>query len=573
MTTLVEVLDEAAEKHGHRIAVKSMLDPREYSFRDVRANARSVRSALAQSGVQKGDRVVVVTDNCPEFLFADFGVLCRGAISVPVNQNLLASESGRALLKRQIDFVEPRAVLALDRYAESAGELTSAQVISVEQALTEPPLRPWIETSDNDIATLIFSSGTTRGFKAIALTHNNIASNVLDCQESVFDITEGVYMDGIAEHGHSFSYMVQKAMLYSGALLHFTNLSGFVSKGHATKINPHYCIVIPRVANRMLAQIKKNVAKVKGKEGLAKLEAAIADSVEYYRAKLNQGRFRPILGLKHLLADIFGYSKIRAGIKAKTLGQNLKYMICGSAPLDRKTQEQLVALGLWIYPGFGLTETSPVMSVLTPKDYRFGSSGKLIPNVEALIVDPDTMQEVPIGEQGLILARGPNVFKEYWNDPEATAAAFVNGWFNTEDLGKFDKDGFLYITGRYKRLICLTSGQKISPEPIEARLEESPYLSRLVVVGDSKKYPGGLLVPQPEYAKQIADGHLDEAEFIQMCFPALEAAYATYDAELKPHRLGVLPKFDEAKYVTSTRKLRFEVFNDDHAALIDDLCK
>jgi long-chain acyl-CoA synthetase len=271
---------------------------------------------------------------------------------------------------------------------------------------------------------------------------------------------------------HVTARCVDLSLLYSGVTLaHLSQLDQLTQA--LLEVRPQILLSVPRIYEKVHAQVA--------------LHAANFPAKQIYRWALRVGRAHrtQILAgatprsLSWKLADLLVYSKIRAG-----LGGRVKTFLSGGAPLGQPLAEWFADVGIRIYEGYGLTETSPVIAVNTPVAHRIGSVGKPLSNLQ-----------VRIAEDGEILVRGPSVFRGYWNKPEETRDAFVDEWFKTGDIGRLDEDGFLYVTDRKKDLLKTSGGKFIAPQPIEGALKHNPMIAEAVVVGDKRKFPAVLIVP------------------------------------------------------------------------------
>lgn len=579
MPTIVSLLEERVRSSKSNVAVRD-LNGQSFTYGDIWRNSNRVASYLAANRLKRGDNIGLISGNEPSFLFGDLGILRLGATSVLINQAL----EPRELLLEYVRHTNVAAILAADRFIGATVDAvqSSVPVLSLEQCMQCTPSFINEEISEDDPATVIFSSGTSaktaRSFKAVVLTHGNIASNILAVRHLDDVMPEGPYMTGIADQWHSFEYMVQKTMMFLGRELYFGNKVNIAKS--ACTINPAAMIMVPRMANLTMEAITRDIRKNKGDKVANMFLDFIDASSQYLMHTVNEGRIDILGYLRHTAGEMLCYRKVREGLK-KRFGENRVFLIGGSAPLDIKTQLFFAAIGLPIYQGFGLTETSPVISVNMPPlrgNYKFGSSGKVIPGVAVKILDPDTLAEMPTGREGAIYVMGPNVFHSYYGDPELTAQVKrqipgSNGiWFNTEDAGTLDEKGYLSITGRLKRLIVLENGNKVNPVPIETEYENKGHVSRLVCVGEGKKYVAAIVIPKKSSLEEIAAGSLTrermEAEIMQM----LTARDYGKDVDLS--KLAVDYGFDEAniQFVTpGTMKLRFAIYLDSRKELIDGL--
>lgn len=578
-STLTAILDNAVEKFSDRVAIKNQLTGEKWTYPELRENAFKVSNALLKCRVGKGNYVAIISDNTPNFVFGDYGILYTGATSVPIDQNLKPEN----LLEDYLELAKPKVILAESKYIDKIQKQNQRNIplISLEEALKEKPVRTNVEIGEEDISTIIFSSGTSaeseRAFKASMLSHGNIASNVFMAEfltsraEKIDGVGQGVYMEGIAKQWHSFVYMVQKAFLHAGGLLHFINIWGFKS-GDGAKINPHYMLMIPNMANLIMRDVKKEIRN-KGDRAYSTFEWFLKNSNELHYNYLNEAKLSIKGWLINSFAEKIFYKKIREQLNKK-FGENKLYFIGGSAPLPLETQLFFYSIGLPIYQGYGLTETAPANSVNTPENYRFGSSGKPLSGVEIKIADTELLKnhelkEVAKDREGTIMVKGKNVFKGYLNEPKRTEKTFVEGWFNTEDLG-FLKDGFLYVTGREKRLICTLNGEKIAAEPVETYYSAKGI--NLVVVGHKQEKVGALIIADEEIIDDIRKGKSREKEILEgLCKKRLNDAKEKFGVRFDSQNTSLVFDVPDILY-TGVMKLRFSLFEKHYAEKIKKIC-
>ena len=577
--TLVSLVDNSAEKFPKRIAITSEITGEQYTYPQLRENSLRISNALLQRGIGKGDYIAVISDNIPEFIFADYGILYTGAASVPINQNLKPEN----LLEDYLRFVKPKVILAEGKYTEKVRRYSNGTpIISLEEALKAEPKRPDVEISQDDIAAIIFSSGTSseteRAFKAIQLSHENLASNIISNEDLIIraekrdGVSQGVYITGLVRQWHSFEYMVQKAFLYGGALLDFTNIQRFQKGNSGAQINPHYMLMVPKFANVLMNEIKEQI-KNKSEKTYKLFNWFLENSNQYNYEWVNNGKFDSKKWLLHQVAEQLFYKKIRKELEKK-FGKNLLYMVGGSAPLPLETQMFFESIGMPIYQGYGLTETSPVVSVNTPEKKRFGSSGKPIEGVDVMIAEQESTKNRKIriteeGKEGLILTKGPNVFKGYLNDEAATLKSFIGGWFNTGDLG-FMKEGYLYVTGR-EDYICKLNGEKTNPSRIETH-----YSARgldILLVGNKQNNDGAFIIADSKMKKRLKEG-LQEKELIsEVCNNQLADSKQKFGINFSPRNVAIITDLDEhPELTTGTLKVRRKLVEKHYASLIKQIC-
>ena len=472
------------------------------SHADVEQRVTRLAAALRQMGVGPGDRVALLSENRPEWAIVDYAVLGIGAADVPVYPTLPANQIAYILrdagtkvifastpeqlakireirdevpgLERVIAFDDPgdRTGVSLlsDVYEEGRRAIEAGQVEDFREAATR--------VGRDDVATLIYTSGTTGNPKGVMLTHFNIASNVAACQQhGVLRANPGEVALSFLPLSHIFERTADYFYWDQGVSIAYAESIEKVADNMG-EVRPHLMVAVPRLYDKIYA-------KVMGATGVKKKLVMWAKGVGETIAEGRLAGREPtgVLAFQGRLADKLVFSKLRA-----RTGDRIHTFISGGAPLSAEVAKFFFAAGLPVYEGYGLTETSPVISTNRPGAVRLGSIGIPVPGVEARI-----------GETGEILARGPNIMKGYWNNPEATAEVIdPDGWFHTGDIGEFDADGFLRITDRIKNLLVTAGGKNIAPQPIENQVATSPYISQVVMLGDRRAFPSLLVVPDFE---------------------------------------------------------------------------
>ena len=480
------------------------------SIPEFRDSVHGLAYALHDLGVKSGDRVAILSENRPEWTIADFAILCASAVSVPVYPTLLGwqieyilNDAGTVAVicsdKEQLDkILEIRAhvpalstVIVCDPPQHlPEGVRTFREVVDTGLKLEKSDPN-WFEQSrtsrrPDDLATLVYTSGTTGNPKGAMLTHGNITSNVATVRD-VVPIGPGDTALSILPLSHILERMVDFLYYYKGGTVAYAENVTKVAD-NLQEIKPQYFAAVPRLFEKMRARVMDNVATAPpARQKIFHWALKVAEERLPYRVDR-----KPLplgLKLKSAVADKLVFSKILA-----RLGGNVKYVVSGGAPLSADLAAFFIGAGVEILEGYGLTETSPVIAVNRPEKRRIGSVGPIIPGVE-----------VKIAPDGEILSRGPHIMKGYWNNPEATAQAIdEQGWFHTGDIGEIDKDGFLKITDRKKDILINAYGKNIAPQPLEALLKSSPYVGTPVLIGDRRKYLVALIVPNFEKLEREA---------------------------------------------------------------------
>jgi long-chain acyl-CoA synthetase len=504
--TLTELFFGASDRfRGRPVALRVKREGgwRAISYADLLDQVHAASAGLLDLGLGPGDRVAILSENRPEWAITDYACLAARCADVPVYPTLPAKQveyilrdSGAAAVcvssRKQLDKVQEirerlpgiRHVIAFD-----AG-LDGADVISFEAFLARgraarskwPEWRAGaLSVTPDDLATLIYTSGTTGEPKGVMLTHGNITSNVV-ASSPALTVTDRDECLSLLPLSHIFERMAgHYLMLDAGVIISYAESIEAVAQ-NLREVRPTICCAVPRLYEKIYA----------GALEAASAGPALKKKIFFWAKRVGEewterrllGKIIPVdLRFARAVADRVVFRKIRARV-----GGRLRYFISGGAPLSPEIAKFFYASGIPILEGYGLTETSPVVSVNTPDRFKIGTVGRPIPGVE-----------VKIAEDGEILTRGPNIMRGYYNKPEATREAISpDGWFHTGDIGMLDAEGYLKITDRKKDLIVTAGGKKVAPQPIEGLLKLNKFVSNAVMLGDRRKFPIALLVPNFE---------------------------------------------------------------------------
>ena len=467
------------------------------SSAEIYRNVVGVARALESWGIDHGDRVAILSENRPEWTITDFAALALGAVTVPIystqtadQTSYILNDSGARVIavstKSQLEkILAIQRHTALERIIVMDAVETAHAVPMSQLMLPGPPgLDPEIGDAPfdarsrailpDDLATIIYTSGTTGTPKGVMLTHGNMASNIASSMEGFGFGTKDEVSVSFLPLSHVTARHVDFALLYRGvALAYCPDIARLPQV--LTEVRPNIFIAVPRVYEKIRQQV---ILKTSGFPKSAIYRWALAVGRDH-RAETLAGISPAAISWKMRIADWLVFSKVRSG-----MGGEAEEFISGGAPLGRELAEWYADIGIPIHEGYGLTETSPVIDVNTPRSHKLGTVGKPLPNVE-----------VRIASDGEVLVRGPSIFKGYWNRPDETRAAFVDGWFKTGDIGQLDADGFLSITDRKKDLIKTSGGKFIAPQPIENSLKLNSLIGTAVVLGDRRKFPALLIAP------------------------------------------------------------------------------
>ncbi len=561
------------------------------SHERVYADVKRAAYGLEALGVAPSDRVAILSENRPEWLIADFACVMSCSVSVPLYP-VLPEEQVVYMLRdseAKVVFVSTEEQLAKVQQARSQVSNLQKIIVFDELPAASPdvmPLQSLLElgesritvrsdedyreralaTDPHDLLTILYTSGTTGKPKGVMLTHNNLVSNVRSGLLS-FDMDEQDVSLSVLPLCHIFERMAgHYVMVTAGVSICYAESFETVGENFL-EIRPTVMTMVPRGYEKIYGRVQE-VARQGGAVKQRLLRWAIDTGGRHLDKKAAGGRIGPLLGFQYALADRVVFSKIR-----KQTGGRIRYFVSGGAPLNPEIAHFFLSAGLPILEGYGLTETSPVISFNRPDSIRLGTVGKPIPGVE-----------VAIAEDGEVLTRGPHVMKGYYKMPEATAAAIDSeGWFHTGDIGTLNADGYLSITDRKKDLIVTAGGKNIAPQPIENRVQANPYVSQVIMIGDRRRFPALLIVPEFAAleswatAQGIDCGDREALIRDKRVISFLEAEVIGSLADLaryeQPKRIALLPRelTIDAGEVTPTLKVRRRVIETKYKEIIESL--
>ena len=511
--TINQAFLDTVERRGDYPALKSKIDGtyQPTTYNQLADQVKNFALGLRELGLGFGDRVAMLAENSERWAVADLGILSLGAVNVPMfytstpaQVSYIVQDSGSKIIcvstKRQLEkvksffdqVIELEKVIIFDELDEldDPHTLTFNQVLEIGKKI-ENGQQIYQESSclvePDNIATIIYTSGTTGNPKGSILTHDNLMSNVKSGL-SILEIDPDDQFLSFLPLSHVFERMAGYYIpIYRGACISYAQ-SPLTVRENMGEVCPTVMASVPRLYEMMHDRILKQV-----KSGSALRQKIFHWAVGVGRkvSELKQKGRNPglILSQQAALADKLVFSKLKA-----VTGGRLRFFVSGGAPLPQSIAEFFHAAGILILEGYGLTETSPVISVNTLDSFKFGSVGKPIPGVE-----------VEIAGDGEILTRGPHVMMGYHNKPEQTAEAIdEEGWFHTGDIGHFDEEGFLRITDRKKNILVLSNGKNVAPQPIENAIKQSSYINQIMLLGDNQKTVAALVVPDFDSVKSFA---------------------------------------------------------------------
>ncbi|MEM8832367.1 MAG: AMP-binding protein [Cyanobacteria bacterium P01_G01_bin.19] len=529
----------AAEKFGDITALK---DPHskpevEISYRDLFSQIQQFAAGLQTLGIQTQDKVALFADNSPRWFIADQGTITAGAVDVVRSSSaeqqellyILENSESTSLIVENLETLAKLGselhnlpirliVLLSDETPADETEIKTVNFPQLMELGSSNSLQP-VEQTKETLATLLYTSGTTGKPKGVMLSHGNLLHQI-NYVKTVFQPNAGDVLLSILPSWHAYERAAEYFFLAHGGTQVYTSIRHF--KQDLKEYQPTYMVGVPRLWESLYDGVQKLLGtQSSSQQKLVKfflkqsekyitakriadntsLEHFDASSMERSLADLTAGTLYPI----HALADKLVYRKIRDGIG------NIKAVCSGGGSLAKYLDDFYQTIGVDVFVGYGLSETSPITNARTPQHNIRGSAGKPLPKIAIKIVNPETREPLPQGERGLVLIKGDSVMQGYYNNPEATAKAIdPDGWFDSGDLGWVTPYNDLVLTGRAKDTIVLTNGENIEPQPIEDACVRSVYIDQVMLVGQDQRALGALIVPNLEtLEKWIAAQKLD----------------------------------------------------------------
>jgi long-chain acyl-CoA synthetase len=578
--TLATLVLDAAARYGGA-AMRSPQDGgwQSTSYPQLGSDVRAIAKGLIALGVAPGDRVAILSNTRAEWTLADFGGLCAGAVVVPVYQTnspdecqyvlehsgatvLFCEDDGQLAKLAEIRDTLPALnhVLRFDGSGGDAMTLGELRAAGVQVSDADLDARVAAIGSD-DVATIVYTSGTTGPPKGCMLTHGNLVSDIDGIHQRLTMTPDDDVVYVFLPLAHVLTRIVQLFAIDAGGEMAYWRRDPKKIVEDVQLIRPTYLPSVPRIFEKIHTAA---TAKAEAAGGVkAKLfHWAVGVGREVARRDDRGGHPGLILKAQHALADKLVLHKIR-----DLFGGRVKLALSGAAPIDTEILDFFHAAGIWVLEGYGMTETCAVETLNTIEEHRFGTVGKPLP-----------VCEVQIADDGEVLMRGPNVFKGYYDNEEATAETLTaDGWLHSGDLGELDADGYLHITGRKKDLIITSSGKNISPSNIENALKLCRWISQAVVFGDRRPYLTALLTLDPDEAGALAEkvgaSSQDPAALAQDPAVRGELQAAVDEANAKFARIEQVKKFtvlerdlsQEDEELTPTLKVKRNVVYDRYA--------
>jgi long-chain acyl-CoA synthetase len=467
------------------------------SHGELLGNVRDIGAALRSFGLERGDRVGLLSENRPEWAWADYALLCTGILTVPLYPTVPAQQIAFILRHAGCRLLFVSTAEQLQKALDARASLTELQrivvfddvqsddpaVMTLRELIRHGAGQHWSDASfreeaqraaPQDVATLIYTSGTTGEPKGVMLTHYNVYSNVVASTRHVLRVDEGDIALSFLPLSHVFQRMVDYLIFANGTTIAYVAAVDQVALA-LEEVRPTIAVAVPRVYEKLYAKI---LAATGVKRQLVLWARQV--SLDWAEAVLGGAEPSRGLAMKHAIADRLVFSKVR-----KKLGGRLRFFVSGGAPLPPQIGYFFYGAGVLILEGYGLTETSPVTNVNSEAELRMGTVGRPVPGTEVRIAD-----------DGEILVRGPQIMKGYYRNEDATREVIDgDGWFHTGDIGSIDADGYLRITDRKKELLVTAGGKNVAPQPVQNAAKLSRFVSEALLIGDRRPYTVLLVVP------------------------------------------------------------------------------
>ena len=586
---LAAFIFERAQGFTDLIALRRQVEGswQETSYGTLVDQSRTIAAALLGRGIARHDRVGIFSDNRPEWAISDLGILVAFGVSVPVygtntaeQTRYIVDDAGIRILfvgdKRQLEcslpLLDSGGTLESIVTFDDLGEGTDERVVTFEEFLREgeannvsDKLDSNLEEGDtSDLVTIIYTSGTTGEPKGVMLTHANLFHQFHTIDED-FEIGPQDRSLSFLPLSHVFERVWCYYLFVNGASISFLDDPKKALEIFAD-VRPTAMCSVPRLFEKVFATAHSKLEKASPmKRALFNWAIATGSTYQYTQRQATVG---PLLRLKHRIADKLVLSKVR-----NIVGGPKNFLAAGGAKLAANIEEFFFACGILVCQGYGLTETSPTLSVNRPHDFLFGTVGKPVKGVE-----------IKIAADGEILVRGPNIMQGYWNKPEATREVLTeDGWFSTGDIGEFTEQGFLKITDRKKDLIITSGGKNIAPQRIETVVGQDFYIEQIVATGDARKFISALVVPNfeglEEWAKEKGLSFSNREEltkmgevetFIKERIESGNEKLAKYE-QVKRFRIMATEFTQASGELTPTLKTKRKFVNEKYADVIDSM--
>jgi len=581
------------KKYGDRVFLKAKGKGgyRDISWNQTHRRAMGAALGLMSMGLKRGEMVSILSENRPEWVMTDLGVLSIGAVDVPIYATDTPEQCAYILKDSGSRFIIVSNGMQLGKILKVRKDLDHLEKVIVMDYWDAYPYPEWVmgfhqlvemglkykderfytdqieKVGEDDLATLIYTSGTTGEPKGVMLTHRNFISNTRDIMSA------GILSD--ADVGLSFlplSHSFERTVGYyvgivgGGIIAYAENMDTLLV--NLSEIHPTVMAAVPRLYEKVYSTIKANVAA--GPPLKQKIFAwAIGVGGQVSKKLQDKQPIPPLLQAQYKVAEKLVFNQLK-----EKLGGKLRFFSSGGAPLAKEIAEFFHSAGILILQGYGLTETAPVLTMSTPRDFKHGSVGKPAPSVQIRLNPGDNE----------ILAKGPNIMKGYYNKPDKTKEVIdEEGWFHTGDVGEWDNEGFLFITDRLKDLIKTSGGKYVAPQHIEGLMIQNPFVEQVCVIGDKRKYCTALIVPNFDRLAQWADDKeikykdnkdlISKREIIKLLGDAVKEVNKTLPSyETLKHFTLLAEEFSqENTMLTATLKVRRKNVNSYYKKEIDSM--
>jgi long-chain acyl-CoA synthetase len=581
--TVAALPSSAAERFGDLLAAryKSQGEWHEMNYSETLEAIEEIALGLLSLGMQAGDRVGVLSDTRVEWTLSSYGISAAGGVVVPVYPTnsprecewVLGNSGARAVICENAEQVQK-----VEQVRDSLPELT--KVVSIESGSGDMSLSDLRAAADQDRTlladrqsavdpedpyTIIYTSGTTGPPKGVVLTHRN-AMSVCEMVESLGIIEPGETTYLFLPLAHAFALTSMLASFDLGTAIFYYGGDSKKILEELIETKPTYLPSVPRIFEKLYTAAMK-LQEQGSDEDRERFAQAVKIGVEVRRRRQHDEDVPSDMQEAFDRADESLYGRVRA-----LFGGQINQAVTGAAPIAAEILEFFYACGVPVLEGWGMTETTAVGTVATLEHFKFGTVGRALPGIEIKIAEDD----------GEILLRGPNIFGEYWDNPEATAETLVDGWLHTGDVGKLDDEGYLSITGRKKDIIITAGGKNLTPSNIENDLKQSRFISQAVMYGDRRPYPVALITLDaeeilpwakeqglPEDIGELAT-HDDILELVQAELDRANSNYAQVE-QVKKFTILERDLSIEDGELTPTLKVKRAVINERYADRFDSL--
>ena len=589
--TLTGVFFETVKKYGSKTSLKTKTEGEYHgiSYKEMGRRVKNFAAGLASLGIKKGDKVSILSENRAEWAISDLAILSLGAVNVPIYPTLTPQQIEYILNDADVKIVIASTSEQVNKITQIVNNLPLlARIIYIDKLPSPKENMSYFEyiyekgidfnkqnphyfekakaaIKPNDPCALVYTSGTTGKPKGAILSHNNILSNARGGVETLYVKSTDTFLSFLPLC-HVFERMAgQFCPLIAGSTIAYAESIETVAQ-NLVEVKPTIMCSVPRLFEKMYGRVLEN----------AEASSSLKKKIFYWAIKIGKkyseatkrGKISSYLKIRHNLASKLVFSKIQ-----EKVGGNLRYFVSGGAPLSKQIGEFFNAAGIKILEGYGLTESSPVITVNLEEKYKFGTVGPAMSKSGV---------EVKIADDGEILTKGPHVMQGYYNNPEATKEVIdEDGWLHTGDIGFLDEDGYLTITDRKKNIIITAGGKNIAPALIENLLVSSPLIEQVLIIGDKQKYLSALVVPNLEklisFAKNQNIGYNNLKELVE------KPEIITYVADVIEKQTSDLARFEKIKTfklvpnlftidageLTPTLKIKRKVVEKKYADLIE----